>query len=626
MMRSICRSYQTFLIICNSHIRRNGKRATSSVSWRTHNCGQLRASDAGSKVTLCGWLQYKRFDFMATLRDAYGVIQIVLPEDEVKRSLLSSKLSEANLESVIKVEGHVQRRPVAKINSQMPTGSVEIVAGELEIMNNCTETLPMQVHEHLNVTETTRMLFRYLDLRSSRMQRNLRLRSDVAMKIREYLWKKHGFVEVETPNLFRRTPGGAKEFVVPTHQKGLFYSLPQSPQQFKQLLMVGAIDRYFQIARCFRDEGSRPDRQPEFTQVDIEMSFVDKECIYNLMEGLVKYCWPEHLPDVITPFPRMSYQKALDEYGTDKPDTRFEMTLVDITAILQGCGIAIFESSPSSNFIIKAMTCPSGDKFLTKSTVDILQGNCKKLYNTNFLLVHVREKSWKSPISKHLSEKTKKKIMDTVGAKPGDLLFICAGPRETVNAALGFLRLQCAECLEEQGVRLRDPNSYKFLWVEDFPLFLKSEETNGGSDLESAHHPFTAPVVGEEHLVYSEPVKVKGQHYDLVLNGVEVAGGSIRIHHSDLQKYILEEVLKEDSSEMSHLLEALQSGCPPHGGIAMGFDRFVSLLCGERTIRDVIAFPKTSEGNDLMSGAPSSISQEDLDRYHITVPSGDSGS
>ncbi|XP_071820809.1 aspartate--tRNA ligase, mitochondrial-like isoform X2 [Apostichopus japonicus] len=595
------------------------KLVLGSLSWRTHTCGELRAADEGKAVTLCGWLQHKRFDFLVTLRDSHGVTQAVLPEDKVTRGKLSHRLSSAHLESVVKVKGHVQKRPDKMNNTKMPTGDVEVVVEDFEILNNCMETLPIQPHDHMSVSEATRMLFRYLDLRSSRMQRNLRLRSEVALKAREYLWKEHNFVEVETPTLFRRTPGGAKEFIVPTHQAGHFYSLPQSPQQFKQLLMVGAIDRYFQIARCFRDEGSRPDRQPEFTQIDIEMSFVDKESIYQLIEGLMRYVWPRELPSISDSFPRITYSDAMNQYGTDKPDTRFDMKLVDVTSILKDCGLASFSSS-SPDFCIKAIRCPLGARHFSRPRLDALQTKCRNLHGYNFLPVHIKEDSWKSPLVKHLTETVKSSLTEHLEAGPGDMLLICAGKRHKVNSSLGFLRLQCADILEDQGVPLRDSDSFQFLWVEDFPLFLPNEETlPEGTVLESAHHPFTAPVSGEEELIYTDPLKVRGQHYDLVLNGVEVAGGSIRIHDANLQRHIIENILKEDSSELTHLLQALDSGCPPHGGIAIGFDRFIALLCGESTIREVIAFPKTTEGNDLMSGSPSPVPSEDLARYHVKV-------
>ncbi|XP_022085393.1 aspartate--tRNA ligase, mitochondrial-like isoform X5 [Acanthaster planci] len=526
------------------------KRDPNSFSWRTHSCGELSAAQVGQSVKLCGWIQHKRFDFMLTLRDAFGVTQVVLPKKDEESLPKMETLEKVHLESVIMVQGMVQFRPEGLSNPKMPTGDIEVVASDIKVLNPSKDKLPIHINSFQQAKESLRMQYRYLDLRSSRMQRNLRLRSTIIMRMREFLCNQHGFVDVETPSLFRKTPGGAKEFLVPTRHRGKFYTLPQSPQQFKQLLMVGGIDRYFQIARCYRDEGSRADRQPEFTQVDIEMSFVNKDGIYAMIEQLLEYSWPRDKPKLSTPFPRMNYSQAMAEYGSDKPDTRFNWKIKDVTTVLKGCGPSIFNSE-EDEFTISAVNCKGA---LTK--------------------------------------------------------------------VLGHVRLVCADILESRGVPVRDPNHYSFLWVEDFPLFLPSEGRDG--ELESSHHPFTAPVPEHSDLIYTSPLEVKGQHYDLVLNGAEIGGGSIRIHNAELQEYVLEKVLKEDSSCLSHLLDALQSGCPPHGGIALGLDRLISILCGEPSIRDVIAFPKTMEGNDLMSGAPSGVVDTDLARYHvgIAVPKG----
>ncbi|XP_041481726.1 aspartate--tRNA ligase, mitochondrial-like [Lytechinus variegatus] len=612
---------------CN--LRASSTIGNISLTERSHNCSELRSHHVGEKVTICGWLQHRRFDFMFTLRDSFGAVQIIIPKEEQGSKELVETLTAAYQESVIKVKGHVQLRPDGLKNKEMGTGDIEIVADSVELLNPCKEQLSVQLGDFSKVSEAVRMQFRYIDLRSKRMQRNLRLRSDVVMKMREFLWKQHGFVEVETPTLFRKTPGGAQEFPVPCKQSGKFYSLPQSPQQFKQLLMVGGVDRYFQIARCYRDEGSRPDRQPEFTQVDLEMSFITKEGIYQLIEEMILFSWPESLPTPTIPFPRMTYEDAMNQYGVDKPDTRFDMKIQDVTDILQGSGAAIFDSS-SPSFRIKLINCKGAASHLKKKHVELLENEGRKKASQLGMekggvigtRLEASPASWKSPIAKYVGGDVKERLVKSLGAEPGDLFLIAAGEQD-INQILGHVRLQAASLLEENGVSVRDMSSFNFLWVEDFPLFLpKDEESTSQGDVESAHHPFTAPMKGEEELVYSSPLKVKGQHYDLVLNGMEIAGGSIRIHSADLQRYILENILKEDSSSLSHLLEALESGCPPHGGIAIGFDRYISLLCGEPSIRDVIAFPKTVDGNDLMSGAPSTLLNEELERYGIQVAQG----
>uniref|UniRef100_A0AAX7V3D9 Aminoacyl-transfer RNA synthetases class-II family profile domain-containing protein n=1 Tax=Astatotilapia calliptera TaxID=8154 RepID=A0AAX7V3D9_ASTCA len=464
----------------------------SSLSFRSHTCGELRSDDAGKKVTLCGWVQYLRYTLKATLCN-------LTPE------------------SVIKVTGTVRNRPVGQEN-KMPTGEIEVLAENVEVFNVC-QKLPFEIKDFVKKSESLRMQYRYLDLRSSQMQKNLRLRSQLVMKMREYLCNVHGFVDVETPTLFKRTPGGAKEFVVPSREPGLFYSLPQSPQQFKQLLMVAGVDRYFQIARCYRDEGSKPDRQPEFTQVDIEMSFVDQAGIMSLVEGLLQYSWPAERGPLKAPFQTLTYEEAMRDYGVDKPDTRFNMKLIDLSQIFLSTEIEFLQSAlgqPGGS--VRAVCVPSGAKLFTGKDLEEL----KQIAKTQF------------------------------GQCP----------------LLGHLRLQCAKLLESHGVVVRDPSAFHFLWVVDFPLFLPKEDDP--EELESAHHPFTAPVPEDTRLLYTDPHKVRGQHYDLVLNGCEIGGGSIRIHKASEQFYVLKNVLKEDPGLLSHLLEALDSGAPPHGGIALG--------------------------------------------------------
>uniref|UniRef100_A0A5F9DC20 Aspartyl-tRNA synthetase 2, mitochondrial n=1 Tax=Oryctolagus cuniculus TaxID=9986 RepID=A0A5F9DC20_RABIT len=538
----------------------------SSFIARTNTCGELRSSHLGQEVTLCGWIQYRRQNIFLVLRDFHGLVQIVIPQDESAASV-KKILCEAPVESVVQVSGTVVARPPGQENPKMPTGEIEIKVKTAELLNSCKK-LPFEIKDFVKKTEALRLQYRYLDLRSFQMQRNLRLRSQMVMRMREYLCNLHGFIDIETPTLFKKTPGGAKEFLVPSREPGKFYSLPQSPQQFKQLLMIGGFDRYFQVARCYRDEGSRPDRQPEFTQIDIEMSFVDQTGIQQLIEGLLQYSWPSDRGAVALPFPSMTFAEALATYGTDKPDTRFGMKIIDISNVFRNTEIGFLQDALSKpQGTVKAICVPGGAKYLKRKDIESIR---------KFAVDHFNQCS-----------------------------------------LLGKLRLECADLLEKKGVVLRDPALFSFLWVVDFPLFLPKEDNP--RELESAHHPFTAPHPSDIHLLYTEPEKVRSQHYDLVLNGSEIGGGSIRIHNAELQHYVLATLLKEDVKLLSHLLQALDYGAPPHGGIALGLDRLMCLVTGSPSIRDVIAFPKSFRGHDLMSSAPDCVPPEDLKPYHIQV-------
>ncbi|KFP28713.1 hypothetical protein N325_08814, partial [Colius striatus] len=584
---------------------------------RTNTCGELRSAHVGQEVTLYGWIQYQRQGLFLILRDFQGLTQIIIPQDEA-RSHVKKLLSNAPVESVVRVTGIVSPRPPGQENPKMPTGDIEVQAETAEILNSCKK-LPFEIKDFTKKSEALRMQYRYLDLRSSQLQQNLRLRSQLVMRMRDYLCNLHGFVDVETPTLFKRTPGGAKEFLVPSREAGKFYSLPQSPQQFKQLLMIGGLDRYFQVARCYRDEGSRPDRQPEFTQIDIEMSFVDQAGIQRLIEGLLKYSWPEERDSITTPFPSMTYEEALADYGTDKPDTRFGMKIVDVSDFFQRSDVQFVQNALSYPCgTVKAICIPQGMRYLKNKDLESLKESAKSQFNQEIIPIICRpDGSLKSLLTKFLGEKQQSELIQVLNMQVDDVVMLAAGERKQVCSALGSLRLESADLLEAVGLVLRDPTAFHFLWVVDFPLFLPKEENP--TELESAHHPFTAPHPSDINLLYSDPTKVRSQHYDLVLNGNEVGGGSIRIHSAEQQRFVLEKVLKEDSEVLSHLLEALEFGAPPHGGIALGLDRLISLIVDAPSIRDVIAFPKSFRGRDLMGNAPDYVTPEELEPYHIQV-------
>ena len=591
---------------------------------RTHHCNEIRAEHIGQEVVLNGWVHSRR-DLGGVLfidvRDREGRTQTVFDPSDVSAELFDQATS-LHSESVIAVKGKVRQRPEGTDNDKIPTGHVEVLVAEMIILN-AADVLPFPVDDPevaAKVHEELRLKYRYLDLRRPELARNLRIRSKAATATRFYL-DQEGFSEIETPILFKSTPEGAREFLVPSRvHPGEFYALPQSPQQFKQILMVGGVEKYFQLARCFRDEDLRADRQPEFTQVDIEMSFIDREDIYRLIEGLLKTVWKKALDrDIEAPFKRLTFKEALNRFGIDKPDTRFGMELVDFTDDFKESAFKVFSGVVSKGGVVKAMNA--------KGYADVTQGQMETMTNVakgfgakGLAYIKVENGEWKSPIVKFFSEAEKAALQEKLAIEEGDLILFAAD--EWLNACeiLGKIRLYCAEILQERGKLTIDPDRFDFLWVTDFPLLSFDKEMNRWY---SSHHPFTAPVAEDVPFLTEDPKRVRGQHYDIVVNGVELGGGSIRIHQPAIQKTVFEDVLQlpEDvvQERFGYMLEAFRYGAPPHGGIALGFDRMISLLCGCQSIRDVIAFPKTAKATDLLSESPARVEPKQLRDLHLDL-------
>jgi len=582
-----------------------------SYSFRSHYCGEVNESNVGESVRIAGWLQSTRMDKFALLRDRSGLVQVYLPPDDDQ----SHRLLRLSRESVVAVAGTVRRRPPGQENKAMDSGMVEVELQKIEYISPVATDLPFQQIEHLLPKEDLRLQYRYLDLRRRKLQENLRYRSELVMKARQFLVEEQ-FLDIETPTLFRRTPGGAKEFVVPTRIKDRFYSLVQSPQQFKQLLMVAGLDRYFQIARCYRDEGGKPDRQPEFTQLDIEMSFADREDVLRLTDGLLDRIWPERLD---TPLRRMTYAEAMSKYGVDKPDLRFGNEIIELTDAFENCGFPLLDEHLGRDENIAAIVMfPTGADTKKKSVVKRLERESRLQLQDHLKEFASHPLSIISPvvvddglISNSLLKKCDQKLHQELAERikhESGIGFLVVGHRDFVLPVLGKQRnLLASELLIDL-----DQRPYEMFWVIDFPLVVMEE-----GKLESAHHPFTAPHPEDRHLFKSDPIKCRSLHYDLVLNGQEIGGGSVRIHSGAEQRYFLQEVLKEDARELNHLLDALDSGCPPHAGIALGLDRLVAILTKSDSIRDVIAFPKSGEGRDLMAGAPAELPAEQKEMYHL---------
>jgi aspartyl-tRNA synthetase len=522
-------------------------------------------------------------------------------------------------ESVVGVTGVVTARPAGTVNPSLATGEVEVDATAIAV-HNISETPPFPLDDAGGdrVNEDLRLTYRYLDLRRPKMRRNLEVRHRTVKAVRDY-FDGEDFIEVETPVLFKSTPEGAREYLVPSRiHPGQFYALSQSPQQFKQILMVAGVERYFQIARCFRDEDLRADRQMEFTQIDVEVSFVEREDIYRLFEGMLKKIWKDILDvDLPTPFPRLAFKEAMNRYGVDKPDTRFALELVDFSDTFKESKFKLFQSTVAGGGVVKALNA-KGLADVTQGEITTLEEVAKSLGAKGLAFIKVEAGEWKSPIVKFFSEAEKAELTRRLAIADGDLVFFAAAPWERACAILGRIRLEAAQLLMKRGRLTIPANRWDFLWVVDFPLMTLDEERGG---YVATHHPFTAPVVEDIALLDSDPQAVRGQHYDVVLNGMELGGGSIRIHQPLLQKKVFEDVLKIPAdvvdSRFGYMLRAFKYGAPPHGGIAFGLDRIVALLCGTTSIRDVIAFPKTQRAQDLMAQSPTPVTAKQLRELHI---------
>ena len=587
---------------------------------RTHHCGQLNKADLGTSVTLLGWVDSIRDHggiIFVDLRDRKGITQVKF--DPSVDAALGAQAARVRSESVIGVSGKVVPRPEGTVNPGLPTGAIEVEGSVLEIIN-VSETPPFPLDDAGGdkVGEDLRLTYRYLDLRRPKMRRNLLVRHKTAKAVRDY-FDSEDFIEVETPALFKSTPEGAREYLVPSRiHPGHFYALSQSPQQFKQILMVAGVEKYFQIARCFRDEDLRADRQMEFTQVDVEVSFAEREDIYALFEGMLKKIWKDVLgSDLPTPFPRLAFVEAMNRYGVDKPDVRFGLELTDLTETFRGSAFKVFQSTVASGGVIKGLNA-KGLADITQGELKNLEDVAKSLGAKGLAFIKVEGGEWKSPIVKFFSEAEKASLTRELGIADGDIVFFAAAPWEKACAILGRIRLEAANLLQARGRMKLRPDDWKFLWVIDFPLMTYDEDTKRHV---ATHHPFTAPVAADAALLESAPEKVRGQHYDVVLNGMELGGGSIRIHQPALQKKVFEDVLKIPrdvvENRFGYMLKAFTYGAPPHGGIAFGLDRIVALLCGTTSIRDVIAFPKTQKGQDLMAGSPTPVTARQLKELHI---------
>ena len=593
---------------------------------RTHGCGELRAADAGKRVILTGWVQTYRDHgerIFVDLRDRGGVTQIVadrtrLAEVHAIADALRSEwcigiVGEVRLrgEQLAKGSPGEERKLKRMTNEKLPTGEIEVWIDEIEVFSRA-ETPPFSIEDDVDTNDQLRLKYRYLDLRRPRMQANLRTRSLITRTTRDYLGR-NGFLEIETPFMVKYTPGGARNFLVPSRlNPGCFYALAESPQIFKQLLMVAGYERYFQIVRCFRDEDLRLDRQPEFTQIDIEMSFVNEQLLQTTMEGLMAALWKDVLGvELALPLRRMTFAEAMDRYGVDKPDLRLDLTLCDVTAGFAASGFKLFETVIAAGGIVKCLRIPKNDK-LTRALIDSLPDFGKQFGLKGVTTVRVQDGGWQG--LKGVSDEARQRINQIAGAELGDALIFVADKAKVANTALGGIRLHLGDKLG-----LTRKGEWQFMWLTDPPLF-EVDDTTG--EIAAAHHPFTSPRVEDEGLLETAPARVLARAYDLVLNGVEIGGGSIRIHRSDLQAQVFQALQigpDEQRAKFGFLLDAFKYGPPPHGGIAFGLDRLAMLMAGAESLRDVIAFPKTQKGSDLMTECPTPVSAKQLAELFIQV-------
>lgn len=582
---------------------------------RTHTCGELRETHIGQVVTLNGWVDSRRDlggVIFIDLRDRYGITQVVFEPNYNPKAHEEAK--DLRNEWVLSVTGKVRRRPLGTENPNLETGLIDVMIDEVTILNKA-QTPPFPIEDVIDTNEEIRLRYRYLDLRRKPMQRNLILRHKMYQVTRKY-FDENNFLEIETPFLMKSTPEGARDFLVPSRiHKGHFYALPQSPQTYKQILMVAGFDRYFQIVKCFRDEDLRADRQYEFTQIDVEMSFVDEEDIFQMVEGLMKRLYKEVLNiEIHTPFPRLTYHEAMEFYGSDKPDLRFDLKLVNLNSVFEKSEFKLFADAIKKGGIVSGLNAKGCGNY-TRNQLDVLTDFVKKLGSGGLIWVRVTENGLESPTLKFFTEIEQKNLIEKMSAEKGDLILIQSGEWAKALSIMGALRLEMARRME----LLEENSDHKILWVTNFPLFEYSEEEKR---LVAMHHPFTSPKDEDVNLILTDSLKVKAKAYDLILNGNEIAGGSIRINNPEVQSKMFTAlgISKEEAEEkFGFLLNAFKYGAPPHGGIAFGFDRLVMLFAKEKSIRDVIAFPKTSNGISLMDNAPSQVRPEQLKELHIKI-------